>query len=77
MTYAKTAPMLAAVLLMALPLGPAAAQADPAEVLCPVFIPEAPAKHCVILTGDGCVIVIVSTFGNPSDPDVFVNTCMA
>lgn len=62
---------------MALPLaGPAAAQADPAEVLCPIFIPEAPAKHCVIVTGAGCVIVMVSTFGNPSDPDVHVNTCM-
>lgn len=48
--------------LAALPaLGTASAQAE--EVLCPIFIPEAPAKYCIIVTGSGCVVVHVSSAG--------------
>lgn len=37
--------------------------AQGSEVTCPIFIPEAPAKYCVIVTGNGCVVVHVSTMG--------------
>lgn len=33
------------------------------EVTCPIFIPESPAKYCIIVTGNGCVVVHVSTVG--------------
>lgn len=57
---------------MALPLvGTAAAQGDPAEHLCPIFIPEFPAQWCITMTGNGCVVIQVSTTGE----FVFVNTC--
>lgn len=77
----KLASLVPAMLVIALafamgPLvGGVTAQPDPAEVLCPITIPELLAKHCIIVTGEGCVIVHVTTFGVPGDPDVFVNTC--
>lgn len=62
-------PTLSRTLLLSLLLATAAmpalgaASAQGSEVTCPIFIPESPAKYCIIVTGAGCVIIHVSTVG--------------
>lgn len=73
----RLAPALvaAALVLFALPVAPAQEPPPVEEVLCPVFIPEATVKYCIKITGAGCVIVDVTTFGVPTDPSVHRKTC--
>lgn len=60
-----------ALVALALPLVGTTAAQDPSEVLCPIFIPESPAKWCIELTGNGCVVVNVNT----EPTDVHRKTC--
>lgn len=64
----------ALLLLLAIPAAPAQAQvAD--EVLCPIFIPESPVKYCIEITGNGCVVIRITTFGIPTNPSVHEKSC--
>ena len=68
---ARTLALSLAAALATLPaVGPAQAQVE--EVLCPIFIPEAPVKYCILLKGNGCVVVHVSTLGTSRK----VETCL-
>lgn len=59
-----------------LPVAPAQTVPPVAEeVLCPIFIPEAPVKYCIQITGRGCVIVDISTFGVPTNPEGHQKLC--